>query len=121
MGKSDQQQKQPNGNPSKEAAGSAPQPETDSSIREWFATLSIEEQARALGFSDGAILSFLIKHASLSSSASSKSGGTAESRTDKKGEINITLLLKVFAASFFPPILTIHSSKHSGCILSCLC
>ena len=88
MGKSDQKEKQPNENPSTEAASPAPQPESDSGISEWFATLSIEERARALGFSDDTILSFLIKHASLASSASQKSGGTAESGTDEKGEIN---------------------------------
>lgn len=106
MGKNDQQEKQPSGKPSTEAVGSALQPKADNGIQEWFATLSIEERAGALGFSDGAILRVLLDYASLASPFASKLEANPESRTDKKGEINIIYFAIRCLRTFFSCLAT---------------
>lgn len=85
MGKDDkvQKEKQPSGNPAKETNGASQPTNADAGIHQWFATLQIEERARALGFQDGTMLSILLKRALL---ASSSLESIAESRTDKIGE-----------------------------------
>ncbi|KAL3936843.1 MAG: hypothetical protein SGBAC_007919 [Bacillariaceae sp.] len=87
MGKDDkvQKEKQPSGNPAKETNGASQPTNADAGIHQWFATLQIEERARALGFQDGTMLSILLKRALL---ASSSLESIAESRTDKIDSIN---------------------------------
>jgi len=90
MGKNDevQKEKQPSGDPAMETNGASQPTKADNGIHKWFAALSIEERARALGFQDGTILSILLKHALLASSFSSTLEAIPESRTDKKDSSN---------------------------------
>ena len=120
MGKSDQKEKRLSGGPSTEANGAARQPKADDTIQEWFATLSIEEQARAMGFSDYTILSLLLRHSSLASSFSSNNNekdGTSGSRTDKKGETNIIFDNPLSIVTSFPGWLLPHAHHSVGNIL----
>ncbi|CAJ1943142.1 unnamed protein product [Cylindrotheca closterium] len=85
MGKTEkvEKEKHASGDRAVETSGASQPTKTDDSIDEWFAALSVEEQARAVGFQDGTMFSIILKHALLASSFPTLKD-IPESRTDKK-------------------------------------
>ena len=91
-----QKEKQVPADPAMENDGASRPTKADYSIHQWFAALSVEERARALGFQDGTMFSIILKHALL---ASSFVKTIPESRTDKKGEQQFRLSMSTFLLS----------------------